>query len=273
MKHSLISYGDVLKHGCFILVISQFCIEFSAVDAADSFYIKEQNAEELCPDIQTKTRNHSTWLPYSYSIRMRYKENHKLIEGWMHECAALLVAWLTRLQIDMGVVGSVGEIGVHHGKFFLALTTAASPSETFWAIDVFSLQHLNTDGSGKGDLDKFMSNLDMFGVDSASVRLYETSSDELSPSFFFHNGLAPVRMASIDGGHSAWTTYHDLVLISCALPDGGIVIIDDYFNHGWPGVTDGLFRFLHLRNHSLAPFLEVDATNLRHRVDFSFLVC
>ena len=262
MKFSIVSNGRILVHGCFMLMISRFCMGSTAVSSVDPVYNLEKDVQEVCPDLQSHVGNNSKWVPFSYSIRKKYKENHKLIEGWMHECSALLVAWLTRIQIDMGVVGTVGEIGVHHGKFFLALITAASPLETFWAIDVFNLQHLNTDGSGKGDLDTFNSNLEIFGIDPSSVHLYETSSDELSPSFFFHNGLAPVRMVSIDGGHSAWTTYHDLVLVSCALADGGIVVLDDYFNHGWPGVTDGLFRFLHLRNHSLAPFLEVTAADL-----------
>jgi hypothetical protein len=181
----------------------------------------------------------------------------------MHECSPFLVAWLTRLQIDARVSGSVGEIGVHHGKFFLALATVASPTETLWAIDVFDLQELNPDQSGRGDVERFLSNADAFGVDPSSVRLFQTASDALAPSFLHAQGLAPVRMASIDGGHSAQTTCHDLVLISCALADGGIVIVDDYLSHGWPGVTDGLFRFLLLRNHSLAPFLEVRRVRAR----------
>ena len=94
------------------------------------------------------------------------------------------------------------------------------------------------------------------GLDPAAVRLFQASSNALPPGFLLDEGLAPVRIASIDGGHTAPTTYHDLVLVSCALADGGVVILDDFFSHGWPGATDGLFRFLLLRNHSLAPFLE-----------------
>ena len=214
-------------------------------------------ADDICPHFQASGHINSTWFPFPFATLIKYKENHNEIQGWMHECSGFLVAWLTRTQIDMDVFGSVGEIGVHHGKFFLALTTSASPAEVFWAVDVFAKQHLNPDRSGHGDIDRFLSNIEAFGLDPASVHLFETSSDDLTPSFFLDNGLAPIRMASIDGGHSAETTYHDLVLVSCALADGGIVVLDDYLDHGWPGVTDGLFRFLHLRNHTLAPFLEV----------------
>ena len=82
-----------------------------------------------------------TGFRFPYSTRNYYSENHKDIEGWMHECSAFLVVWLTRKQIDMGVTGSVGEICVHHGKFFLALATVAS-RQTICVQLTFSTRNL-----------------------------------------------------------------------------------------------------------------------------------
>jgi hypothetical protein len=51
------------------------------------------------------------------------------------------------------------------------------------------------------------------------------------------------RLISIDGGHTAETTAHDLAIAVEALAPGGVIILDDYFNEMWPGVSDGVHRY------------------------------
>ncbi len=78
---------------------------------------------------------------------MSYKNNS--IEGWVVLHHMSYVAALTRLQHFLGVYGSVGEIGVHHGKFFLILAGNALKTEPVVAMDLFHDQHENIDGSGE----------------------------------------------------------------------------------------------------------------------------
>ena len=49
------------------------------------------------------------------------------------------------------IEGAIGEIGVHHGKFFVGLAHLAMNHEKLWACDVFEDQALNMGGSGFGD--------------------------------------------------------------------------------------------------------------------------
>lgn len=52
------------------------------------------------------------------------------------------------------------------------------------------------------------------------------------------------RIFSIDGSHTAEATYKDLQTATRSLSVGGIIMIDDMFAAGWPGVSEGVFRFM-----------------------------
>ena len=56
--------------------------------------------------------------------------------------------------------GGVVEIGVYHGKFFIAMNgLITDPSVRSVAVDLFESQDLNIDSSGRGDADAFRANL------------------------------------------------------------------------------------------------------------------
>jgi hypothetical protein len=48
----------------------------------------------------------------------------------------------------LSVFGAVGEIGVHHGKFFMPIAGYALQEESAVALDLFEDQSQNFDGSG-----------------------------------------------------------------------------------------------------------------------------
>jgi hypothetical protein len=60
---------------------------------------------------------------------------------------AFVKAFSTK-QHELGVFGSVGEIGVHHGKFLIPLVGNALRAEPAVAIDLFEDQSANVDTSG-----------------------------------------------------------------------------------------------------------------------------
>lgn len=80
------------------------------------------------------------------------------VGGWLFPYSARFIDSLLALQLESGVRGAVGEIGVHHGKLFILLALGRRPDEAAFAIDVFGDQHLNTDASGAGDRDIFVAN-------------------------------------------------------------------------------------------------------------------
>lgn len=109
------------------------------------------------------------------------------------------------------------------------------------AIDLFSYQKLNLDHSGAGDLERFKRNLHRH-ADASRLVIHEGDSTQLTAERLLELGRGPFRLISIDGGHTAEVTAHDLAISEGALSRGGIIILDDCFQEMWPGVADGVHR-------------------------------
>ncbi len=171
------------------------------------------------------------------------------VEGWLAPTSAAIIAYLGLTQTAAGLRGDVCEIGVHHGKLFLMLANLIAENEAAYAVDVFSDQHKNIDKSGCGNRAVFEAHLRAYAP-QAPVNIIQESSLDLDGSDF---GNLEFRLFSIDGGHTAKITEHDLRLAqSCILP-GGIVIADDILSPHWLGVVTGVARFL-ARDAHLVPF-------------------
>ncbi|HET6168392.1 MAG TPA: class I SAM-dependent methyltransferase [Marmoricola sp.] len=164
------------------------------------------------------------------------------VEGWFDGESAEVIAALLMIHEDTGVHGNVAEIGVHHGKSFLLLANGIRDDERAIALDVFGDQAKNVDRSGLGDRDRFEANIVSWAA-HARVEILQQSSLEVDPA------EAPavfgrVRLFSIDGGHTAEITRHDLRLAEAALVEDGVVVLDDVFNPHWLGVISGLVDYL-----------------------------
>jgi hypothetical protein len=174
------------------------------------------------------------------------------VDGWLHTEAALVIAALSERQHALGVAGGIAEIGVHHGKLFILLYLLSRVPERAVAIDLFEDQHLNVDQSGSGDLARFHRNL-LRHADDARLVLHQGNSMELTGADLVRLAEGPLRFVSVDGGHTAQTTAHDLAVADMALAEGGIIVLDDAFNEQWPGVADGMHRHF-ARQSNLVPF-------------------
>jgi hypothetical protein len=181
------------------------------------------------------------------------RRGHRTIEGWLTSCDAELIKVVGSAQKAFGISGAVGEIGVHHGKLFVLLDLVRREQEKAFAVDVFDLQALNIDNSGKGNLEKFLDNVQKIAGDADRVEVFKASSTEISWQDIYERIGQPVRLFSIDGGHTAEITYNDLEIARQSLSTGGVIIIDDYFNSDWPGVSEGVVKFLSQAGE-LAPF-------------------
>ena len=172
--------------------------------------------------------------------------------GWLDRYSARVIADLTQIQREHAVTGAFGEIGVHHGKLFILMRLAA-PDDRGFAIDVFEDQHLNVDRSGAGDRRKFLDNVTRWTGSIEGIAVIQQSSLEVSPEFLLREvGLC--RMISVDGGHTEQCTLNDLKLCDAVLRDGGVAIIDDCFDEGWPDVATGVARYCLDSSTRLRPF-------------------
>jgi hypothetical protein len=176
------------------------------------------------------------------SLDAYLKHGHHLVKGWLLPGAAQSIVLLSAEQKKACVSGGVAEIGVHHGKLFVLLYLLGSENEPAVAIDLFSHQNLNIDHSGAGDLERFKRNL-LRHADTRRLVIHEGDSTQLTTEQLLELGRGAFRLISIDGGHTAEITAHDLATAEGALAEGGVIILDDCFNEEWPGVSDGVHLY------------------------------
>lgn len=179
---------------------------------------------------------------------------HKRVDGWLSALDAHLTALIAQIQAEDGTAGSVGEIGVHHGRLFIALALAARPGERAFAVDLFEDQAGNIDRSGEGDETLFKRNMARFGVDATRVDTFRGNSLKLSwPAIEARVG-ARARLFSVDGGHTAEVAANDLFIAEDGLHDRGVIILDDYFNVEFPAVSEAMNKVMAERPGRLAAF-------------------
>jgi len=163
------------------------------------------------------------------------------VDGWLEPGAIAATLVFAEAQRELGTEGPAVEIGVHHGLYFILL---ALVSEGGLAIDIFEDQHLNVDGSGRGDRATLESNLARCHPAPESVRVEQADSLTTTPNRLLDwlGGRAP-RLFSIDGGHTARHAENDMRLATAVCSEEAVIVVDDFENPSWPGVRAGVERF------------------------------
>ncbi len=167
------------------------------------------------------------------------------VEGWVLDPQRIYLKLIDALQREAGITGHVAEIGVFHGKFLLALASLLAPGGKVTALDVFDDQSKNLDGAGVGSLEKLMQNVSAYGrtdVDYAYVKA-DSSALTLLQKVELTRDRGPFRLFSVDGCHTAEHTLADLQTAQDCLAPGGVIILDDYMQPHWPGVTQAVSLF------------------------------
>jgi hypothetical protein len=193
------------------------------------------------------------------------------VDGWLDKTTAIISNGLMRHQSATGLTGPVCEIGVHHGKYFIALACGLCPNEKGIAIDLFENQEENIDHSGMGDRGMFEKNVARF-LYPPSIAVISGNSTKLSADNISRYG--GVRFFSVDGGHTEAITLNDLRLAERSIATGGIVALDDILHQGWTGVISGYVRYRQeggkLRAFALVPnkLLLADEASVASYKDF-----
>jgi hypothetical protein len=180
------------------------------------------------------------------------RSGRRWVQGPTPPSAMRMAVAVAQAQDDASIHGNVAEIGVQHGSFFILLYLLSRAPEKGVAVDLFSMQQLNVDNSGYGDLARFLRNMKRH-TDAERLVTHETNSMWLTSEALIALAGGPYRLISVDGGHTPEITMHDLAVAEGALAEGGVVILDDCFNEMWPGVVDGVHRFLSTPR-SILPF-------------------
>lgn len=176
------------------------------------------------------------------------------IEGWCNINLLHLAYELHVLQKNAAVSGGAGEIGVHHGKFFIPLALLKSSFKNI-AIDVFSIPYGNVDKSGKGDYDIFLENIKSYLPCNCEPIIWEGDSLHITCNEVatFTEEYGKLSMFSIDGSHTCEHTFNDLILAEHFLGAGGIIFVDDFYNPDWPGVHEGVAKYFYFHSYKFVP--------------------
>jgi len=185
----------------------------------------------------------------------RYRKGgHRRVEGWLLQGAVDTICTLADAQRHRSAAGPACEIGVHHGRLFILLHLLTPPGERSAAIDLFETRQAeNVDQSGKGNAEALLRNLRAHGGDPARICVLAENSLHLTAARIFEACDGAPAIFSIDGGHTAGLTCNDLRLAHDSVREGGLAILDDYFNPAWPGVSEGACRFMATGNKHLEP--------------------
>lgn len=176
-------------------------------------------------------------------------EGFQKVEGWVDGRMLEILKILHAVQERLGVRGGVMEIGVHHGRFFLALNGMVAPGEgQSFAIDLFEDQSLNIDSSGCGSISIFVNNLKSYDRHGGNnVVTIQTDSTRLRHDATARFRTDPPKIISIDGGHTVEHTISDLMFAESIVHSSGAIILDDILNSHWIGVIEGLITYLQRR--------------------------
>ena len=168
------------------------------------------------------------------------KAGKNRIEGWFAPVDARTFYELLTFQNENNIDGGVAEIGVHHGKSFVALCLALVRNQVAYGIDIFDKQDLNVDQSGGGDLEILKNNLEVFGLSERLpyIKIDHRSSQQVS-ALDIKKATGGVRFFSVDGGHWREIVRNDLELAAETLSDDGIIALDDFLRPEWPDVSIG----------------------------------
>ena len=167
-------------------------------------------------------------------------DNHlDQIPGWLPPEAAYFTAYLLSYQKEIKATGNILEIGVFQGKYLSLLYLFSGKEETVYGIDAF----LNARDK-QVPTDRVFDNILRFCGDNDRLRIIVENSLEITPKDLRGKTTPDVRFISVDGGHTSDVVYHDLCLAKSVLKEGGIIALDDAFNHTTPGVNEGMYEFM-----------------------------
>jgi len=186
------------------------------------------------------------------------------VRGFSSRFAAAICGHLLRRQSEIGIRGSVAEIGTFEGRFFIALGLAVGEGEHAYGFDLFAWP-------GSDVLERLLANADRYGLARDRFTPLSFDTGELTAQEFFNlTGGAPLRFIHIDGDHSPQALTQDLRLAQHSLHPHGLICIDDMLHPAFPFLVVVVHD--HLKRHPEMRLLGViDRENIVRAP--KFLIC
>jgi hypothetical protein len=166
--------------------------------------------------------------------------------GWFYPQDVITFYLLNEIQIRSGLHGDMAELGCCYGKSAIALGHLVRPDERLHIYDFF----------GPTYRDVFFFNMERFCPDMGDrmvVNSIDLTSLTAPPDDRIAHGA--IRFLHIDAGHSHKDVINDLRNFAPMVANGGIIVLDDFFHHQFPGIaTAGTEFMLSPEGQHLRPF-------------------
>ena len=186
------------------------------------------------------------------------------VPGFSSRFSATICGHLLRRQRELGVRGSVAEVGTFEGRFFIAMGLALGEGEHAYGFDLF-------EWPGSQVLERLVANADTYGLarDRFTLRALDTSK-LTEAGFSSATGGMPLRFLHIDGDHSPEALMQDLRLAHASLHPHGLICIDDMLHPAFPFLVVTVHDFLK-RNPEMRLMCVIDREDIVGAA--KFLLC
>jgi len=167
-------------------------------------------------------------------------------EGWCTDISAPVWDAMLVHQRDTGVRGDMLEIGVYRGKSALLLAGHVDPqTERLFLVDP------------RMDEDGVRHTLERARPEAGpALRFLHIESTEVVTSEA-RSVRGRLRWVHIDGSHATACVLADLASAHDLLAEDGVAVLDDFFDIGYPHLTETVFRYLGAHPENFALFLAV----------------
>jgi len=175
------------------------------------------------------------------------------IKGYAEFCDVLTLHHLDKI---IESEGAAVEIGVHHGRYSAAMNYFPKNTKLY-AFDIWNepLQNTGPTQCGTNEMLTFQTEM------NRKARFPERIVATQINSFMNKRKIVdiikePVRIFHVDGGHDVRHVLNDLSIADEVMAEDGVVIIDDFFNMSFPGITEAVYLYLQKRG-PMIPFLQI----------------
>jgi hypothetical protein len=186
---------------------------------------------------------------------------YRQIVGMSSHFAAAITCRLMAIQSDLGVIGSIGEIGTFEGRFFIAMSMMLKANEKAIGIDLFEWPNPEV-------LDRFEAHCARHGLSKTQCITMKADSRKLKPeAILAHTGGQKLRLFHVDGEHSRHALSRDLKLAKAVTADDGLIILDDMLHPGYPTLMVTVQSFLK-RNPDMVVLCVIDRESITGATKF-----
>jgi hypothetical protein len=160
------------------------------------------------------------------------------VRGMSSRFSATVCGHLLRRQSEMGICGSVAEIGTFEGRFFIAMGLALGDGEHAYGFDLFSWP-------GSQVLDRLLANADAQGLPRDRFTPLSVDTGKIdAEQFSALTGGAPLRFIHIDCDHSPEALTQDLRIAHASLHPRGLMCVDDMLHPAFPFLVVAIHDYL-----------------------------